>query len=387
MKYKTYLSLGLLAAVVAWMLTGVMANAPESNVPGAEMTASADIPAEAMMKVTVMEVEASEVTREIVIQGELEPRRQVEIRSQTASQVAALPVNKGDKVKADTLLIKLKAEDRFAILNRAKAAVKNHQLETEGIRKLQKKGLQAETRLKAAEASLASAQADLEHALLEIEHLSVTAPFNGVLEERYIELGSHVTNGEKLALLVDESIMKAVGQVSQQSAGQLRLGQTIKLKLLDGQEAEGRVTYISSVGDAETHSFRIEAQVPNEDGQLSAGVSAELRIAIGQALAHFVSPSVLSLDEKGEVGVKGIDMNNQVEFFPIELVRTEANGVWVSGLPQKARIITLGQGFVSAGETVIPSMLPDADLHKLNLNTTNTNISATHTPDISAPGI
>jgi len=80
-------------------------------------------------------------------------------------------------------------------------------------------------------------------------------------------------------LLVDESVVKATGRVSQQSAGKLSLGQPIKLRLLDGREAEGQVTYISRVGDAETHSFRVEAEVPNPQGLLSAGVSAELRIA------------------------------------------------------------------------------------------------------------
>jgi len=43
-----------------------------------------------------------------------------------------------------------------------------------------------------------------------------------------------------------------------------------------------------------------------------------------------------------------------VDFYPVTLVRTEANGIWVSGLPERARVIGLGQGFVSAGESVVP---------------------------------
>ena len=123
--------------------------------------------------------------------------------------------------------------------------------------------------------------------------------------------------------------------------------------MLDGRKAQGKLTFISRLGDEETHSFRVEAEVPNESRQLNAGVSAELRIATGKAMAHFLSPAILSLDDKGQVGVKSVNSEGKVDFHPIDLVRTEADGVWVSGLPEQLKIITEGQGFVSAGESVI----------------------------------
>ena len=215
-------------------------------------------------------------------------------------------------------------------------------------------GLQAENRLKAVEAALAAARADLKRAGLELDYTGIKAPFGGVPEACYVELGSHVEQGDRVALLVDESVVKATGRVSQQSVGKLSLGQPVKLRLLDGREAEGQVTYISRVCDAETHSFRVEAEVPNPDGLLSAGVSTELRIAVGRSSAHFLSPAVLSLDDIGSLGIKSVNDDRMVHFYPIDLVRTEADGVWVSGLPEQVRVITQSQGFVNAGEPVIP---------------------------------
>lgn len=348
MKSSTYLSLGLLAAVMVWMLSGAFAKLPEKA------------PAEALSrtpqktKVSVIDVKAEEITREIVVQGELEPVRQVEIRSQTASRVVGLPVDKGEKVNTNTLLIQLAEEDRLAQLKSAEAEVNNQKLEVAGAYKLKKKGLQAENRVKATEAALAMAKAALKKAKLELDYISIKAPFGGVIEERYIELGSHVERGEKVALVVDESVLKAVGRISQQSVPKLILGQQIKVRLMDGREAEGKVTYISRVGDAETHSFRVEAEVPNPEGLLNAGTSAELRIAINKEAAHFLSPSVFSLDGNGVVGVKSVDDEGTVRFYPIDLVHTEVDGVWVSGLPENARVITQGHGFVNAGESVIP---------------------------------
>ncbi len=349
MKSSIYLSLGLLASVVAWMLSGALANVSETESSVAE-THNANT----KMKVQVLDVMAQEITREVVVQGELEPLRQVQISAQTASRVIDLPVSKGKRVQTGTLLIQLADEDRTAQLKRAQAEVSNQQLEVAGARKLKKQGLQSENRLKAAEAALAAASANLSRAKLELDYTNIKAPFSGVLEERYVELGSHLQKGDEVARLVDDSILKAVARVSQQSAGKLSLGQTIKVRLLDGREAEGRVTYLSRVGDSETHSFRVEAEVPNPLGLLNAGVSAELRIAIGKETAHFLSPAALSLDDTGEVGVKTVSDEGVVGFYSITLVRTEPDGIWLSGLPRQVRVITQGQGFVNAGESVVP---------------------------------
>ena len=92
MKSSTYLSLGLLVSVVAWMLSGAFANVSETESPGAERHKTHQ-----KMKVRVRDVMAQEITREIVVQGELEPLRQVEISAQTASRVVNLPVSKGEQ--------------------------------------------------------------------------------------------------------------------------------------------------------------------------------------------------------------------------------------------------------------------------------------------------
>lgn len=349
MKRSVYLSLGLALAVTLWMLSGAITSAPEAALSENPVQAP-----RALMKVRVIDVSAQEIEREIVIQGELESLRQVEIRAQTAAKVIGLPVDKGGQVADGSLLVQLAEEDRAVQLKRAQAEVSSKKHEVQAIRKLKVKGLQSENRARAAEAELAAATAALERARIELEYTAVKAPFAGVLEERYVELGSHVEKGDRLALVVDGTVLKAVGRVSQQSAGKLNLGQRIHVQLLDGREAEGLVTYIAKVGDNQTHSFRVEAEVPNSEGLLNAGTSAEIRIAVGKETAHFLSPAVLALNARGEVGVKTVSTEAVVDFYPVTLVRTEADGVWVSGLPLDARVINQGQGFVNAGETVVP---------------------------------
>jgi multidrug efflux system membrane fusion protein len=70
--------------------------------------------------------------------------------------------------------------------------------------------------------------------------------------------------------------------------------------------------------------------------------------------AQFVSPAIFSLDTEGRLGVKTVSAENMVVFHTVDTIQATTEGVWVAGLPETARVITVGQGFVQAGETVKP---------------------------------
>jgi multidrug efflux system membrane fusion protein len=57
----------------------------------------------------------------------------------------------------------------------------------------------------------------------------------------------------------------------------------------------------------------------------------------------------LFLDNKGNLGVKGVDKDNRVVFYPIQIAAGDKNGAWVLGLPDELILIERGQGFVKEG--------------------------------------
>lgn len=68
--------------------------------------------------------------------------------------------------------------------------------------------------------------------------------------------------------------------------------------------------------------------------------------------AHKISPAILSLNDQGKLGIRLVNINNEVEFRTIEILEDTTDGLWISGLPPFARIITLGQEYVFQGQTV-----------------------------------
>ena len=58
------------------------------------------------------------------------------------------------------------------------------------------------------------------------------------------------------------------------------------------------------------------------------------------------------LGDTGELGVRTVDETNQVGFSRIEILEDTTEGIWISGLPEVAKIITIGQEYVYQGQTV-----------------------------------
>ena len=65
-----------------------------------------------------------------------------------------------------------------------------------------------------------------------------------------------------------------------------------------------------------------------------------------------IPPSSLTLDQDGKIGIRHIDNNNKVIFSGVEIVGDKGELVWVTGLPEKVTIITVGQEFVMEDQKV-----------------------------------
>ena len=74
-------------------------------------------------------------------------------------------------------------------------------------------------------------------------------------------------------------------------------------------------------------------------------------VNVGTAPAHLLPQSVLTLDDEGVLGVRAVE-DSKVAFYPVTILKDTREGVWVTGLPPKVDVITVGQEFVQAGQTV-----------------------------------
>ena len=180
----------------------------------------------------------------------------------------------------------------------------------------------------------------------------IVAPFSGYLETLRVEEGDFLNTGAVCAALIDPDPMLVVADIAEKDISQVQLGSEATAKLISGRYITGEVTFIASSADKNTRTFRVEISVDNKDRSIRDGVSAEIFIKGTEEPAHKISPAILSLNDQGKLGVRTVTDNNRVEFKEINILEDTSSGMWVSGLAEEARIITLGQEYVFQGQTV-----------------------------------
>ncbi len=219
---------------------------------------------------------------------------------------------------------------------------------------LQERGVATEDRVSAARAAKAAADAAFTAAQEQLDKTIVRAPFAGRLNDLTLDEGEFVDNGSVVAEVIDNDPLTVVIQVPQQALSRIQTGQTSTVDFITGEQRSGVVSFIGANADQQTRTFRVEVTVDNPDSVMPAGLSARIALPTGQARGHFISPAILSLGTNGELGIKIVEDDNTVAFLPVAIARAQTDGVWITGLPESASIITVGQGFVNAGDLVDP---------------------------------
>lgn len=332
-----------------WMASGLNTSNPIKS-DTSQISAPGDT--DALVKVQVATIHAEPITRYINVYGRTAPTRTVTLSAETEGRVEKIHAKRGIPVAAGEPILELDMRDRLALVEQSRASVREHRTAYQAQMSLQTDGYVSDTQIAETLAKLEAAKAELVRAKLDLENRIVRAPFDGILQDREVETGDFVRSGDAIATFVDNITLVVTGTLAEQEIANIRIGDEAKASLVTGQQVKGRVRYLSPVADESTRTFPVEVEIDNKNGDLPAGVTAEMVLKGGEAMAQKISPALLTLDSGGDLGVFIVDELRRAEFIPVVIERSETDGIWVSGLPESAEVITVGQGYVSPGQQV-----------------------------------
>jgi len=350
---QSYIIAGLLAlAAAGWVASGQVEQdgAPKAaRKPPADLTATQIVPT-----VRVRKLIAQPRQSEVILRGRTEATRKVDVKAETYGRIIELKAEKGDRVEKGAILARLSPEERPARLAEAKALREQRKIEYDASDRLAKKGYRAETELAAAKAALEAAEATVTRARVALRNTTIRAPFDGVVVAREAEIGDFIDKGDPVVRIIDLDPVLAVAQISERDRGRVTVGAPARVTLVGGREVSGRVHFVTTEAEPATRTFRIEIELPNPTAEIPDGITAEIRLPLGEVIAHLVSPSILTLTNDGTIGVKTLGPDNRVRFRPTQIIGDGTDGVWLSGLPERVTLITVGQEFVAEGQIVRP---------------------------------
>ncbi len=341
----------LIAAAITFILVLWMASGVNADNSSAVNKRNHSDEAQIKAQVQVESRQASMIFKTLELYGRTEPNRTSTLKAEIRGKIEQVLAQRGAKVDKGQIIAKIALNDLPSQLIQSQALLKQREIEYQGALQLNKKGYQGKVKLAQAFANLEAVKADITRLEVNIENTVLRAPFAGILNTRYVEVGDYVASGDKIALIADLNPLVVRAYVTEKQIASLSIGQKAEISLLNSEKVSGQLRYIASIANEATNTFKIEVAVANDNDHLLAGLSSELTIALDALEAIKLSPALLALDEQGNIGVKTVE-NEVVKFTPIDIVKSEPDGIWLTGLGKQSNIITLGQGFVRAGDSV-----------------------------------
>lgn len=300
--------------------------------------------------VVAFESKARDFADTLTLRGRTEADREVEVRSEISGLIVSDPLRKGAVVDAGDVLCRLNEGDREAELAEAQAYLQEAELNAEAADRLLEKGYTAETTAKTRTAALQAARARVLRAEINIERLTIKAPFAGILETDTAELGSLLQNGSVCGSLIALDPIKVVAFAPERNVDQIEVGAEITARLITGRQVMGVISFVARSADRDTRTYLVEAETPNPDLSIRDGMTAEIEVALSPRTAHLIPQNALTLNREGALGVRTVGEGDIAQFVPVEILKDQTLGAWVAGLPDEAKVIVVGQEFVTEGQ-------------------------------------
>jgi len=211
------------------------------------------------------------------------------------------------------------------------------------------------------------AQADLRAADANVARLrslqgfnTVTAPFDGVITRRNVDVGDLINAGnggagQALFSIAKIDPLRLYVYVPQIYAAQVKVGDAVKVNLAErvGQQYEGTIARTARAIDPVTRTLQVEIRVPNPNGELFSGayVQAQLPI-VGNSAAALVPTNVLLFRPEGP-RVAIVDGGGHVHLVPVKLGTDFGTSIEIlAGVDSTSRIIVNPADSIADGDVV-----------------------------------
>ncbi len=370
----------------------------------------------AVETVGVTKVIRKTLERQITLSSELVPFQQINVYAKESGFVKKLYVDYGSHVQTGQLMATLEIPELEAQLQVDQSAIKNatdevsragHQLKRyqamytalhleytrlngvfesqpglvaqQEVDDAQGKDLAAASQVDASQSSLEAAQSQLLMAKSSLIHdqalfayASITAPFSGVVTQRYANLGtlmqagtSSSTQALPLVKLSQDDLYRLVIPVPESSVRYIRVGDPVAVRVPAlNRSFPGKVARFSLDVQEGTRTMHTEVDVPNPNRVLMPGMYAETTLTL-EAKDNVLAVPLGALDHKGDqTTVYVASPTGKVELRVVTVgLETATDAEVVSGLAEGESVIVSDRSGLKAGEEVRPQVIEMLQYH------------------------
>jgi RND family efflux transporter MFP subunit len=345
------------------------------------------------------------------IAAEFRPYQKINVCAKVAGYVKTIHVDMGDRVWKGQLLAVLEIPELTAELERAKAAVRRSQNELkrnqgelqraksahevihlqysrlaeiartkpdlvaqQEVDDAQGRAGEAEARVAAAAAGLAAArdqlaadQASLQREQSMWDYSRISAPFNGVVTERFADDGAMLAAGissEKQALpllaLSQNDLLRLDIPVPESIVPRIHARAPVAVRVPSlGKTYQGRVARFANMVDPSTRTMTTEIDVPNPKLELVPGMYAYASLTLERKPNALEVPVLALMHSGDQIRVLRVDADNRIEEQHLQIgIQTPSEVEVLRGLRENDLVVTGQQTRLQPGQKVNPKLMP-----------------------------
>src|SRR5215470_1622746 len=369
--------------------------------------------AEPLLVAAVAPVERRNISNSLVLSGEFKPFQDVDIHAKVAGYIRNIFVDVGDHVREGQTLAELEIPELAAQLSGADAACRaaeqqirraqgelqraqsTHAAAHAAYERLkqaaesraglvaqqevddsQAKDLGSEAQVSSAEAELAAAKQQLEVAEANQKqyramtgYTRITAPYAGVITNRYADTGALVAAGTSsntqatpVVRLAQVSKLRLVLAIPESAAAQIRLGDSVKVHV-DAlhKDFRGKVTRFAAALDQQTRTMETEIDFENTDGQLLPGMYSETNLALSGKANALTVPLEAIARNGSDATVLALGSRNEIEEKHVKLgMEDNASVEILKGVREGDRVVIGNRSQFRPGDRVQPKLVQPA---------------------------
>lgn len=306
------------------------------------------------VKVLTKMVEPVTLNDYLSLPGETEPDADVCISSESAGIVTWVGAEEGDRVERGSVIVRLDVSSSGARFDKAKAAKK---LASEQLRRRQellKKGVLAQEEFDRMESELAQSEASLKEMQVSVGYGIAVSPISGIVNKRYVDRGERLNVGDKVADIVDPSIIRTTVNVPEMDIPYIKKGQEVAVTVdaIPGRSWKGVVEFVSFKADRSSKTFKVRVLTDNPDGVIRAGMLARVSLLRRSLEGAITAPLFSLINQGGErlvyVEEDGVARARTVTIGVIEKDRVQI----LEGLKAGDNLIVAGHNMVEDGTRV-----------------------------------
>jgi len=367
--------------------------------------------------VGVTKVVKKSLGREITLSSELVPFQEIDVYAKESGYVKKLLVDYGTHVKAGQVMAILEIPELEAQLQEDQAEIKNamnqvsraqHELyryqaqykaihlqytrlnavfesqpgivAQQEVGEAQGKDLAASSQVDAGQAALEASQSQLSVAKAKLAHdqslfdyARITAPFSGVVTERYANLGTLVQAGTgsstqaiPIVRLSQDDLFRLVIPVPESYVRYIRVGDHVDVHVPSlNRTFPGKVARFSVDVREDTRTMHTEVDVENRDRVLIPGIYADADLTLEHKDDIPSVPLQAVNHEANKTTVFVVNANNQIEDRPVSLgLQTASDAEVVSGLSAGEQVVVSDRSGLKPGEKVNPQVVQIMQYHE-----------------------